>query len=227
MIGIIRTHFLKRYVLGRKMKLPEWNVGQNRAKHSEEDPNLWPARRTSSKRHYFLNLIKVCRLQNCNKNTVTESSICSIAKNMRFLCFTLHKQVKQPGWTYGAQPRKYARKCNIVVFCIQRFQNKVLNNPWYAFNKDIHRDLGVKTVASIIRRYAISHENRLQHHVYEEASRLLNVKNSTRFLKRTNPSWLDEFQYHSIKLKQINGLYELVFVLFKLNKDVFTFPFYI
>jgi hypothetical protein len=57
----------------------------------------------------------------------------------------------------------------------------------YANNSDINRDLGVETVASIIARQAISHENRLQHHVNEESSRLLNVQNLIRRLRRTKP----------------------------------------
>jgi hypothetical protein len=73
----------------------------------------------------------------------------------------------------------------------QRYQNKVLrcliNAPWYVHNSDIHRDLGVKTVASIIARHAISHENRLQHHINEETSRLLNVQHLIRRLKRIKP----------------------------------------
>jgi hypothetical protein len=74
---------------------------------------------------------------------------------------------------------------------MQRYQNKVLrclvNAPWYARNSDIPRDLGVETVASVIARHAISHENRLQHHVNEEASRLLNVQHLIRRLRRTKP----------------------------------------
>jgi hypothetical protein len=82
------------------------------------------------------------------------------------------------------------RKRNIIDI-IQRYQNKVLsglvNAPWYARNIDIHRDLGVETVASIIARHAISHGNRLQHHVNVEASRLLKVQHLIRRLQRTKP----------------------------------------
>jgi hypothetical protein len=83
------------------------------------------------------------------------------------------------------------KKSNIDI--TQWYQNKVLrwlvNAPWYARNSDIHRDLGVETVTSIIATHAISHENRLQHHVNEEASasRLLNVQHLIRRLKRTKP----------------------------------------
>jgi hypothetical protein len=55
----------------------------------------------------------------------------------------------------------------------------------YARNSDIHRDLGVETIAFIIARHAISHKNRLQHHVSEEATSLLNVQHLVRRLKRT------------------------------------------
>jgi hypothetical protein len=101
----------------------------------------------------------------------------------------LYKQVLRPVWTYGVQLWGCEKKSNIDI--LQRYQNKVLrcfvNASWYACNSDIHRDLGVETVASIIVRYVISHENRLQHHVNEEASRLLNVRHIIRRLKRTKP----------------------------------------
>jgi hypothetical protein len=84
----------------------------------------------------------------------------------------------------------YVRKQRNIDI-IQRYQNKVLrclvNAPWYARNSDIHRDLRVETVASIVTRHAISHGNRLHHHVNEEASRLLTVQHLIRPLKRTEP----------------------------------------
>jgi hypothetical protein len=93
---------------------------------------------------------------------------------------------------YGQMVSNYGdvqKKSNIDI--IQRYQNKVLrclvNAPWYARNSDIHRDLGVETVASIIARHAISHKNHLQHHFNEEASRLLNEQHLIRRLKRTKP----------------------------------------
>jgi hypothetical protein len=80
-------------------------------------------------------------------------------------------------------------KSNIDI--IQRYQNKVLrclvNAPWCVRNTDIHGDLGVETIASIIARHAISHENRLHHHVIEEVSRFLHVNRLIRRLKRSKP----------------------------------------
>jgi hypothetical protein len=74
---------------------------------------------------------------------------------------------------------------------MQRYQNKVsrclVNALWFARNSDIHPDLDVETVASIIARHAILHENHLQHHINEEASRLLNVQHLIRRLERTKP----------------------------------------
>jgi hypothetical protein len=93
----------------------------------------------------------------------------------------LYKQVVWPVWTSGVQLWGCARKSNIDT--TQRYQNKVLrclvNAPWYARNSNIHRDLGVETVTSIIARHALSHENRPQHHVNVEASRLLNVQHDS------------------------------------------------
>ena len=43
-------------------------------------------------------------------------------------------------------------------------------HPGIHVNSDIHRELGVETVASIITRYATSHKKHLQDHVNEEAS---------------------------------------------------------
>jgi hypothetical protein len=101
----------------------------------------------------------------------------------------LYKQVLRPLWTYGVQLRGWAKKS--IIDIIQRYQNKILrclvNVPWYARLSNIHRDLGVETVASIIARHAISQENRLQHHVVEEASRRLNVQHLIRRHKRTKP----------------------------------------
>jgi uncharacterized protein YeeX (DUF496 family) len=72
-----------------------------------------------------------------------------------------------------------------------RYQNKVLkyivNAPWYVRNSDPHRNLGIETVTDIIAKFAKSHEKRLQDHINFEASRLLNVNNITRRLKRKKP----------------------------------------
>jgi hypothetical protein len=99
----------------------------------------------------------------------------------------LYTQVLLPVWTSGVQLWGCAKGSNIDI--IQRYQNKVLRclviAPWYARNSDIHRDLGVETVASIIARHAISHGNRLQHHANEVASRLLNVQHLIKRLERT------------------------------------------
>jgi uncharacterized protein YeeX (DUF496 family) len=82
-----------------------------------------------------------------------------------------------------------ASESNIQV--IQRYQNKVLkcivNAPWYVRNSDLHRDLGIETVTDIIAKFAKSHEKRLQDYINIEASRILNVNNVTRGLKRKKP----------------------------------------
>jgi uncharacterized protein (DUF2461 family) len=61
------------------------------------------------------------------------------------------------------------------------------NAPWYVRNSDLHRDLGIETVADIIDKIAKSHAKRLQKHINTEVSSLLNVNNITRRLKRKRP----------------------------------------
>jgi uncharacterized protein YeeX (DUF496 family) len=48
-------------------------------------------------------------------------------------------------------------------------------------------ELYIETVTDIIAKFATSHEKRLQDHINIEASRLLNVNNITRRLKRKKP----------------------------------------
>jgi hypothetical protein len=78
-----------------------------------------------------------------------------------------------------------------AALLIQRFQNKVLKcivqAPWHIRNSDLHRDLGIETVTGIITRPASSHKKRLQKHINSEVSRLLNVQNIPRRLKRKKP----------------------------------------
>jgi uncharacterized protein YeeX (DUF496 family) len=86
---------------------------------------------------------------------------------------------------FGVMVWGCASESNFQV--IQRYQNKVLkcivNAFWYVRNSD-HRDLGIETVTDIIAKFAKSYEKTLQDHISIEASRLLNVNNITRRLKR-------------------------------------------
>jgi uncharacterized protein YeeX (DUF496 family) len=95
----------------------------------------------------------------------------------------------RPVWRYGIQLWGCASESNIQV--IQHYQNKVLNcivnAPWYVRNSDLNRDLGIETVTNIIAKFAKSHKKRLQDHINIEASRLLNVNNITKRLKRKKP----------------------------------------
>jgi uncharacterized protein YeeX (DUF496 family) len=102
---------------------------------------------------------------------------------------TLYKRVIRPVWSYGIQLWGCASDSNIQV--IHRYQNKVLkcivNASWYVRNSDLHRDLGIETVTDIIAKFAKCHEKRLQDHINIETSRLPNVNNITRRLKRKKP----------------------------------------
>jgi uncharacterized protein YeeX (DUF496 family) len=99
---------------------------------------------------------------------------------------TLYKQIIRPVWSYGIQLCGCASDSNIEV--IESCQNKVLKcivkALWYVRNSDLHRDLVIETVTDIIAKFAKSHEKRLQDHINIEVSRLLNVYNIARRLKR-------------------------------------------
>lgn len=101
----------------------------------------------------------------------------------------IYNQILKPIWMYGIQLWGCASNCHILK--VQRFQNKVLrtitNAPWYIRNTNIHCDLGVPTVADVIKAIATKHENRLIQHENPEALRLLDTDQNVRRLKRTKP----------------------------------------
>ena len=101
----------------------------------------------------------------------------------------LYQQVLKPVWTYGIQRWSCSSRSNRNF--IQRFQNRVLrchvDSPWYTRNDNLHKDLDVETVDSVIKNYAQSHEQRLQRHINVEALQLLNSDGLVRRLKRTKP----------------------------------------
>ena len=92
-------------------------------------------------------------------------------------------------WTSGIQLWGCASQSNRNI--IQTFQNRVLRGivdaPWYIRNDNLHKDLDVETVDSVIKKCAQSHEQRLQRHMNVEALQLLNNDGLGRRLKRTNP----------------------------------------
>jgi hypothetical protein len=101
----------------------------------------------------------------------------------------IYKQVLRLVWSYGLQLWGCASDSNIQM--IQRFQNKVLKcivqAPWYIRNSDFDRDLRIETVTGIITRLASSHKKRFENHINSEVSKLLNVQNIPRRLKRKKP----------------------------------------
>jgi hypothetical protein len=56
--------------------------------------------------------------------------------------------------------------------------------PWYIRNNDIHRDLQVDVVFSVIQRFAQKHEGRLHHHENVEDIQLLDNMEIVRRLQR-------------------------------------------
>ena len=81
-----------------------------------------------------------------------------------FVCnkLMLYQQVLKPVWTYGIQLWGCSSPSNRNS--IQRFQNRVLRGivdaPWYIRNDNLHKDLDVETVDSVIKKNAQSHEQR-------------------------------------------------------------------
>jgi hypothetical protein len=107
----------------------------------------------------------------------------------------LYQQVLKPVWTCGIQLWGCTGQSNRNI--IQRFQNRVLRGivdaPWYIRNDNLHKDLDVETVDSVIKKYAQSHEQRLQRHINVEALQLLNNAGLVRRLKLTKPFELVQY----------------------------------
>jgi hypothetical protein len=101
----------------------------------------------------------------------------------------LYQHVLKPVWTYGIQLWGCTSQSNRNI--MQRFQNGVLRSivdaPWYIRNDNLHKDLDVETVDCVIKKYAQSHEQRLQRHINVGALQLLNNGGLVRRLKRTKP----------------------------------------
>jgi hypothetical protein len=96
----------------------------------------------------------------------------------------LYKQVLKPIWTYGLQLWGCTSQSNRNI--IQRFRG-IVNAPWYIRNDNLHKDLDMETVDSVIRMYAQSQEQRLHRHIHVEALQLLNNGSLVRRIKRTKP----------------------------------------
>jgi len=63
----------------------------------------------------------------------------------------------------------------------------IVDAPLYVRNYNLHKDLDEETVDSVIKKYAQSHEQRLQRHINVKALQLLNSDGLVRRLKLTKP----------------------------------------
>ena len=101
----------------------------------------------------------------------------------------LYQQVLKPVWTCVIQFWGCTSQSKSII--IERFQNSVLRGiveaPWYVRNDNLHKDLDVETVDSVIKMYAQSHEQRLQRYIKLKAFQLLKNGGPVRRLKRTKP----------------------------------------
>jgi hypothetical protein len=98
----------------------------------------------------------------------------------------VYNQIIKQVCTCGIQLWGCASRSNMQR--IQKFQNKVLrgivNAPWYARNRDIHKDLGIKMVTSEIKGIAMKHEDWLHQHTNMVAIQLLDNERTVRRFKR-------------------------------------------
>ena len=90
---------------------------------------------------------------------------------------------------YGIQLWGCTSKTNVnsVQICQNKILRTLVNAPWYVRNKNIHRDLGIPTVADEIRRAAEKHEAKLRQHTNVEVLQFLDTYGLKRRLKRTKP----------------------------------------
>jgi hypothetical protein len=101
----------------------------------------------------------------------------------------LYQHILKPIWTYGIQLWGCTSQSNRNI--IQRFQNRVLRDivdaPWCIRNDNLHKDLTVETINSVIKKYVQLHEQRLHRHTNVEALQLLDNGDLVRRLHRTKP----------------------------------------
>lgn len=101
----------------------------------------------------------------------------------------IYNQTIKPIWCYGIQLWGCAAKKEVDI--IQKTQNKILrtmvNAPWFIRNNDLHRDLGVKTIAEEIHINAQKHVLKLQSHINSDLNNIVSNYSSTRRLQRTLP----------------------------------------
>jgi hypothetical protein len=97
-------------------------------------------------------------------------------------------RIGELGKTIAITSNRRTLRRNFFTACVgKKLLKCIVYAPWYVRNSDLHRDLGIEPVTDVIAKFAKSHEKRLQDHINIEASRLLNVNNITRRLKRKKP----------------------------------------
>jgi len=90
------------------------------------------------------------------------------------------------GMCQSKQQKYYKNLKSRVLRC-------TVNAPWYIRNDNLHKDLDVETVESVIKKYAQSHEKRPQRHINVEVQQLLIIDGLPRRLKRTKPFELVQY----------------------------------
>ena len=106
----------------------------------------------------------------------------------------IYQQILKPVWMYGCQLWGCASVSTINK--IQVIQNKILRNiiqvPNYYPTKNLHDELEMPLVNTVIQQMSSAHFNRLRVHPNQEAVHLLSVECLHRRLKRIKPHELEK-----------------------------------
>ena len=102
----------------------------------------------------------------------------------------IYKMIIKPIWTYGiplwgTTAMSHINKIEVIQAKILRI---IVNGPWYVWNEDIRRDLGIPTVKEEISRYSEKYKSRIAIHPNRLAAETYKTINMDRRLKRKHPA---------------------------------------
>lgn len=100
----------------------------------------------------------------------------------------LYNSIIKPIWQYGIQLWGAAKKSNVQI--IERAQTKIiraiLGAPKYMKNKNMLKDVNIKTAESEAKQVSTNYANRLRNHPNELAQNIL-ISGKYQRIKRKDP----------------------------------------
>lgn len=127
---------------------------------------------------------KALDIQLSKMNTLLHSQTISMENKL-----LLYKCVIKPIWTYGIQLWGTAANSNIEI--LQRFLSKSLrriaNAPLYITNRQLHKDLNIRTVKEEIKNQITSYKSRIDMHPNILAANLMSDRQTFVRIKRRAP----------------------------------------